>query len=265
MNKAFNSKKFLEKKKRAKKIKRWIFIIFVIILIVGFFYWMRHPNLNVEQINISKNNFSKTEKIKENILNTLKGNKFLLIPKTNALFLPREEIQNNIKKEFLEIEKAKIDLKGFKEINIEILEYKPEIILKNEDGSFFVNKEGNVFMEEPFLHTYSDLVVLENDKEISLGQNIIDGKFLSDLKDFIFKLKSLDINSKIVKNPEQDVYRLKTGRDFEIVISSADDLNFAYENVKTILDDGALKKEDLNLVDYIDLRFGNKVFYKLKE
>lgn len=265
MNKSFNSKKFLEKKKRAKKIKIWFFVIFAGFLIFGFFYWMRQPSLNVEKISVVKNNFSKAENVEASVHSVLSGNSLFLIPKTNALLLPREEAEEKIKEQFPEIEKIDIDLKGFKEIEVEVFEYEPKIILKEKDGlSYFVNKEGVVFIEEPFLHSYDDLLSLEIEADSFLGEKIIDPDFLKKINSFKDELKEININLIGLKETESGVYRLYSDIGFEIVISVSDDLDLAYENIETIFKNGALKKEDLNLVDYIDLRFGNKVFYKLK-
>lgn len=265
MNKKYNSKKLLAKKKRAKKIKRWFFVIFILILIIGFFYWMRHPSMNIDKIEIVKNSFSKSENIEASVHKVLEGNEFFLIPKTNALFLPRKEAERELKEIYPEISEIDIDLKGTKQIEVEIFEYEPEAILISNSGKYFINEEGRVFLEEPMLHSRDDLLSIEKEIEVSLGDNVIDKKFLNDLNLFVQKLKDIDIKVKIARNPEEDVYRLETGRGFEIVISSVDDLSDAVSNIQAILEKGALSKEDLDFVDYIDLRFGNKVFYKLKE
>jgi hypothetical protein len=275
MNRSYNSKKLLQRKKRNKKIKIWCFSILILVLIVGFFYWMRHSSLNVEKIRVVKNTFSKSEKLEASVSQALDGNVFLLIPKTNAFLLPRHEAEVKLKEEYPEIEKIDIDLKGLKEIEVEIFEYEPVLILAREDPAstssgmtrqgYFVNKEGNVFLEEPVLHSHDSLLEYKNENEVSVGDNVIDKGFLGNLNKFVEKLKELEINVSQFSNPEEEVFRLETDKTFEIVISLNDDLDSAFENVKTILENGALKKEDLDLVDYIDLRFGNKVFYKLKE
>ena len=266
MNRAYNSKKLLQKKKRAKKWKLIIFCVVVVLLIGGFFYWMRHPSLNIENIVVSKNHFSKAEGIQARVSEVLDDNILLLIPKTNVLFLPRYETEKKLKEEFPEIENIDIDLNGFKEIEIEVFEYEPEMVWFNGDNkSYFINKEGNIFLEEPLLHSYKDLLILESKMEnTELGMNIIDSEFLESLNSFSENLIEIEIEIKKVKHSEEDVYRIETNKDFEIVVSSNDDFDASFENIEVILEDGTLKKEDLHLVDYVDLRFGNKVFYKLK-
>lgn len=265
MNKKYNSKKFLQKKKRLQKVKRISFFVLIILVLVGFLYWMRHPSMNVDKIEIVKNSFTKAENIEATVHKVLEGNKFLLIPKTNALFLPREETEEELKKDYPEIEKIDINLQGLHKVQVEIFEYRPVIILKTAKGNYFVNSKGDVFIKEPILHPYDDLIVLEKDLDVNIGDNVIEPDFLEDLNLFSDKLNEIKIKTKLIKNPEEDIYRIETDKGFEIVISSADDLTNSVQNIQTILENGALSKEDLSLIDYLDLRFGNKVFYKLKE
>ena len=266
MSRSYKSKKFLNKKKRNVKIKMSIFGTLGVVILIGFFYWMQQPSLNIDKIEIIKNTFSKSEKIEARVSEVLDGKFLLLIPKTNALVIPRSEAEEKLKEFFPEIEKINIDLQGFHGIEVEVVEYEPKMIWCNEeDKNYFVSKEGNVFLEEPLLHSYENLLKMEDKKEnLELGQNVIDPDFLQGLNSFAEKLGDLDIEILKIKHTDEDVYRMDTNRQFEIVVSEKDDLNSAFENIETILENGALKKEDLDLVDYMDLRFGNKVFYKLR-
>jgi len=267
MDKTFNSKRLLNKKKKMKKWKYWVFSIFFAVLLFGFVYWMRDPVFNVSKIEILKNHFSKTEKIQASVISALDGNMFLFIPKTNALILPRSETEKKIKEEYPEIESVDINLKGLNDIEVEISEYEPKLIWSNKNGDkYFVNKEGKTFLKEPVLHSYDNLIKIETNQEVSdLGVSVIDPNFLSNLDTFVNKLKEIDVVVDRVVHSGEDVYYLNVKKSFKILISSQDDLSLSFENIQTILEGGALDKEKLNLIDYIDLRFGNKVFYKFKE
>jgi cell division septal protein FtsQ len=266
MNKSYNSKKLLHKKKKMFKWKVAIWCILIVALIIGFIYWMRHPNMNIETIRIVQNTFSKSERIEANVSRTLDGNIFLLIPKTNSLFLSRFQTEEKLKEEFPEIEKIDIDLKGTKEIEVQIYEWEPKMIwISGEGENFFINKEGNIFLEEPMLHGYDDLLKLQNEKQdLTLGANVINPDFMKELISFSEDLESLQIKVREVRHEDDDVFYLSTNKDFEIIISSNDSLKDSYENFKTILEDGVINKENLSVVEYIDLRFGNKIFYRLK-
>ncbi|MEK7145371.1 MAG: hypothetical protein AAB808_01350 [Patescibacteria group bacterium] len=62
---------------------------------------------------------------------------------------------------------------------------------------------------------------------------------------------------------EYQIYLKNGGR---LIISIADDLSKVLENLETILRSDNLKKALARggVIDYIDLRYGNKVFYKFK-
>lgn len=265
MNKKYNSSKFIQKKNKKRKIKIWFFLILIIFLLYGFVYLMKHPFVNIDNVQVIKNNFSKNEKVEARISEILDGKIIGLIPKTNVFLVSKHETEQKLKEDFPEIESISIDKKGLKQIEVEISEYEPKIIFKSNNKKYFVNKEGNIFMEEPILHSYEQLLVFEKEIEsVDIGINIIDSIFLDKILSFVEKTKEQNLHIKSFNYEQEDVYYLKTSDEFEMIISSQDDLNESYENFKTILEEGILDKNNLNMVDYVDLRFGNKVFYKLK-
>ncbi|MEK7176606.1 MAG: hypothetical protein AAB704_02205, partial [Patescibacteria group bacterium] len=66
-----------------------------------------------------------------------------------------------------------------------------------------------------------------------------------------------------VNAAQAQIYLKNGGR---LIISIADDLSKVLENLETILRSDNLKKALARggVIDYIDLRYGNKIFYKFK-
>lgn len=262
---SYSSTKIINKKRKKKKLKVILFFLGLILLLFGFVYWVRNPNFNINKISIIKNNFAHAENIEASVQDSLKGKILFFIPKTNVLFVPKQETKRKIKQEFPEIENIDISLKSSKEIEVKISEYEPKVIWIVNEKRYFVNKEGNIFMAEPILHSYDELPVIEDlTREVKIGDNVIASDFLMKLLTFVENLKTLDLEIYKIRIPDQEVFYLSTMKGFEILVGKNDDLEAVFENIGTIIDDGALDKENLSLIDYIDLRFGNKVFYKLK-
>jgi hypothetical protein len=267
MNKTYNSKKFLQKKKRMQKIRIWAFCILILILFFSFFYFMQQPKVLVNEIMVENNVFISSESISEQVRGIIEGKYFYIIPKNNAFFLPRNTIKTVLKNKNPALESSEINLKGLNQINITIQEYEPEILVANASNKkYFVNKEGIIFMEEPLIYSYGDLVILNTDLEnIELRSQALNSEFLGNLKNFINSLKNIDVIVLSVKNVEENIFNLKTQKGFSLRITSADDLNVSFENLKTVLLNKVIDETDLTATDYIDLRFGNKVFYKISE
>ena len=247
------------------KWKLILLILFVLMSMSIFFYWMRHSSLNIRKIDVVENSLSKTSSLEANVSNSLNGNIFFFIPKTNALFFPRFEVQENLKKSFPEIAAIDIDLKGLHEIEVEIEEYEPKIILETKNGTFFVNEFGDIFMKTPLLHSYDDLFVFSTEEDdLDIRSNFVDPEFLKSMISFLTNLESINIKVFGLDYRNEDVYYVMTDLGFEILVASTDNLEESFKNIKSIIENGALSEEDLNSVEYIDLRFGNKVFYKFK-
>jgi cell division septal protein FtsQ len=266
IGRSYNTRSFREKKKRVYYIKLTAFVILVLVLIVGSIVLIRHPVLNITNIEVGETEFADRELILTSTEDALGKNLFFFLPKSNFLLLPRFEIEQEIKKTNPSISGVSFDLKGLNKLNIEIEEYKPKVLwCKGEGGCLFVNEGGRAFMEEPFLHSFDGLLKFNNvDPGVEVGWDVIDRVFLNKILNFRESVKELDLEIKTVSSPDKDVYYLNTQNGFEILVSQTDNLEESFENLKVIFEKNAIGAEDLNIIDYIDLRFGNKVFYKLK-
>ncbi len=60
---------------------------------------------------------------------------------------------------------------------------------------------------------------------------------------------------------KEGIYELQTSENWFILLNEQNDSQITYQNLKIALDQIADKRKNLS---YIDLRFGNKVFYKFK-
>jgi len=63
-----------------------------------------------------------------------------------------------------------------------------------------------------------------------------------------------------------DEYQIQLKNGGRLIINSTDDLSIILKNLETIFRSDNLKKvlASGGILDYIDLRYGNKVFYKFK-
>jgi len=65
---------------------------------------------------------------------------------------------------------------------------------------------------------------------------------------------------------DADEYQIQLKNGGRLIINSTDDLSIILKNLETIFRSDNLKKMLAHggIIDYIDLRYGNKVFYKFK-
>ena len=166
-----------------------------------------------------------------------------------------------------------IDLKltNPRTLKIEIKEREPAGIycldLKSpSQGCYFMDNEGYIFSKAPSFsgdvyYLYSSNPPIED----PLGKNYLNSEEFQKLMPFVNTLKEIGIATRSLLATTNEYY-LELPGEGRIIINKEDNLKTVAENIESFLKDQDITKTPnfLENVSYIDMRFGNKVFYKLK-
>lgn len=195
----------------------------------------------------------------------LKQEKFLFLTQANALFFDSDDMAEHLKKKFAPIEEVLIKRDFFKRgIRIEISERKAWAVWCR-DSCFYLDNQGVLFQEAPRL--FGELILKITDErpnDFHLSDQILNGEFFNSFETFVREIGEAHgvtvININIT--PDRSFW-LETTGGWKILIDAETDFGRAKENLKLFADSAALK-EKLGELDYIDLRFPDKGFYKFK-
>lgn len=214
-------------------------------------------------------------------LELLDGDYLGVIPKTNTFFYPETFVENGLTDLFKKIDSIKIKRSGLSGIRLNIVERIPTALVcggfHNEEGldqkCYSVDKDGYVFEESPlysegvYPHYY---VSLDEEKDI-IGTYFIDTKLFSQLQKFISYIKDSKISTVGILISEKDEYELyiKNKDLSEAVVYFDNKVPFdkTASNLVAFWNDSVLKKKGTStppVFDYINLRFGNNIFYVTK-
>lgn len=274
----------LRKRRRQRLIKYWI-IILSILLFVGVISYLSHlPKIRINDV-LLKGGLLVTEKdVKEESLSFMDGSYFWLFPKDNAFLYPQNKLEKHLADKFKRIETIKVSLDGLNKIVVEITERKPVAIwckakvvavstttveseLKEKEKCYFIDLFSTIFAEAPNFSgdayfKYYGLVNSEN----PIGQKFIASSTeFTEINTFIELVKKLSIRPLYLKAKGEDEYSLVLYGGGEIFFDVKKSISLAYSNLESLL-----KTPELSLVggylpiNYIDLRYGNKLFYKLE-
>lgn len=264
---SYNTSTFQKKKKRLFYIKLTFFVILLFALLYGLIYAVRHPNFNIQTIEVSGNTFTKTSNIESRVQEIMGEKLFFFLPKTSILLLPRFEIKETLKSENTSIYQIQLNVDGLNHLIIKIEEHEPDLLVCKTGSSdcYFVNKESEIFLKEPLLHDFDDLqkIYVEED-DFTIGKKVFTEEFIISFVKFVEDLKMLNIKVERTTEDEDGVFYLETENGFDVVINVFDNLSSAADNLKTVFEKDAIDAQAQEQIDYIDLRFGNKVFYRLK-
>lgn len=266
------------RQKRSRKRKKRFLIIFVgilfgVSLFIGFFAWLfTQERFLIKNINIYDNSVVQTEDIMK-IVNKENSGKYLLLFKKQSSFIyPKNAIEDRLLEEFKRIKTIEINRKDFNTLEIYITEYKPKYLWcdkytkeSNDSSSgmnescYFTNEEGYVYAKAPF---FSGNVFFKWYTE-KLNDNPIGSLMLDD--DVFNKLITL---KDVIQSMGFDLIQITEQKegDYTFIIDGGNKILFNINQDSTTLVDtldsvlGEISKN--KTFEYIDLRFGNKVFYK---
>lgn len=276
----FKSKEIIKKRRKLflKRIYLSFFSFLLIVLVFSFLsFW---ENINFKNIEVIGEEEISEKEVLTVIEKHLEGKYIYLFSKKNIFIYPKEKIISELKNEFLKIDKLSIYRKDWTTLVVDFTERKPfalycqneEIendgILDKKENCFLMDKDGFIYDEAL---NFTKNVYFKYEEEKNLGkEKILASVFLENEKEFFEKI---NLFVRFLKDINVDVYHLyiKGNDDCKLFFNNnaylmfdkKQDLNFLLENLKTVLISlGDLEGKEF---DYIDLRFGNKIYYKFKD
>ena len=263
------------RKKRRDVVKRRVGIALgvLVVLFVGFGFLARAKEVNIVDVTVTGNKIVDQEALQNFSWSVLHEYYLWLYPKSNVMIYPTRELERRILEHFKRIEKINFSINTDRVLNLAVTERGVKYVWCDKAmRCYFADMYGYIFDEAPY---FSGPVYVKFyggiDESVSIaGQTVFGGKF-ADLASFVESVKNLGI--------EVTGVNIKTDNEVEIhlpeyqseaakiIFNPTHDLYRTLENLKTALEseplvtDMANRKEDLL---YIDLRFGNKVYFKFK-
>ncbi len=272
------------KKKRNKKLIRYGIVIFLVSLIVGVTAYLSHrQEFRISKVTLSGGILVTEEEVQRETLQYLAGSHLLLFPKDNAFWYSKKGIKEHLKETFKRIDTIDVRLEGLKTVVIDITERKhfamwcegeprnTEAVF--EDGTegskgdpcYFLDQNGTVFAEAPSFSgdAYFKYYGLLNENPI--GKEFMDSSSFAELSAFVETMKHLGVQPRSLFAKGEGEFSLFIFGGGEIYFDTKESLIRTADNLRTLLRSPTLATSTRGLpVEYIDLRFGNKLFYKLK-
>ena len=101
-------------------------------------------------------------------------------------------------------------------------------------------------------------------KSDPLKQNFSNEKTFKNLVEFVKLLRRLNITADEIWTNDGEVYAIVTKEKVKLYVDGGGDILEIFDNLETVIKRDAINQAQFANIDYIDLRFGNRVFYKLK-
>jgi len=252
-----------------------------LVFLMGLVFLLRANFLQVENFNVIGNVGVSTQDIQNVAINFISGNELLVIPKSNIFLLSKRNLATALLANFGRIESVDLNKQFLnRSMDITVKERQADYLwcsgdLSAQAGCFFMTKDGFIFEKASF--TMSDFLASSASWAEPTNKLIFEGNLEGNpiMKSFAtptqmqnylklvktFQNANIEIVSINIESADKATAKSSLG---DIIFSPEEaDLSLVAQNAILLIND-AKSKNPSAIFNYIDTRFGNKMFYKLQ-
>ena len=240
-------------------------------------YVSRISGLNIVSIEIADNNITDADAIKAEVQQEISGDYLWFIPKANILLYPENKIKELLSNDFKRLKDINLSIKDNQTLLLNLTERMPlytwcgnniDTTASAEQKCYFLDKDGYIYDEAPY---FSGDVYFKFYGKADIGTYFYKDVFtqLAYLKDTMTTMGLKPVSMFVDDLGDAKVF-LASSATVEPYIAFKIDSDFqnVAENLETALSTEPLLSNFKNKyasLEYIDLRFGNKVYYKFSK
>jgi len=273
--KVFKSSRSAQKKRKqfAKRFGTLATLLLVLFIGLAWSSWL--PDLTIERVVVRNNTTVPEEDVRTYIEERLSGGYLNIFSRANVFLLQPSVIEKELLERFRKIKNIDVSRDSLRSVVVEINERKPYYLWcpTVDKGNipqtcYFLDIDGFTFAAAPY---FSGHVYFEFRDKLKNATNPIGTYFLpeEEFKPLISlrnSLRALDLHPNEMVIDEHGDYRFVLPSGTHIIFNPAQDFDLLFNNLLATFDTEQFKGKDIERVslEYIDLRFKNKVYYRFK-
>ena len=252
------------KPKRRKIILKnrffWFFILISIAISIIFYLICFCSFFQVKKIDIVGNQKILSEEIKK-LTEINFPRKIAFLKSQSILLIDFQKIEREILGQIPQIGIVSFERDLPERLIVSVSEREPIFLFEKDQHYFFIDKEGVIFEKISEKDNWLIVKISGIEREPKLGEQIIEKEKISQILEIQSGLKELknEVISVEIANPQR--INIKTFEGWEIYFNSQNDISNQVFNLGVILKEKISPEKRRNL-EYIDLRFGNQIYYK---
>jgi hypothetical protein len=248
--------------------KRVGIICGVLVLCTGFVFLTRIPKLQVDTVTVEGTNVADPEEVSLYVAKLLEGRALYVFPKTSIILVSSHFIQKNIEADFPRFQSVSVTKSSMHSLHLRVKEYEGVYLwCETEMNCFFMDKKGVVFAPAPYFSGNAYVKIYTN-KGGTVPFNPITPSELAMIGVIIERLKAISITPdefNFVSDHQLAVAFSHNGNRADIYFDPRRDaeesLEVLYSGMR-VESFGRVYRDTQKRLEYIDLRFSNKMVYK---
>jgi cell division septal protein FtsQ len=247
------------KRRKAFLIRLYGGIFLGIVFVVLFFWLMQKPFFRVSDIAVRGLDTLDAEEIISIGKDNFDGKYLFLIPKDNILFYPKDKMENSLLSYDARIKNVEIKISKERLLMIDVEEHIPAYLYCDEN-CLYMNSGGYIYRDASGVPQEIYTVFRDKMGQVTLRENYTP-EFWEEVKELLgfFHEKGMKIRM-IEKTGEVD-FIFHTNNDMAIKVDF-DESEKTLQKYLDIFIDSNRELINSDSLEYIDARFGKKIFYK---
>ncbi len=260
----------LRARKRKRRLRLALAGIAALLLLCGALVGLtRLPALQIERVEVTGARTLATGTVEAFVRAQLEGNYLFLFPKRNIFLYPKQALNEALRKEYPSLASVEARAEDFGALEVALAEREPRALWCSAPGSaecYFMDEHGAVYAPAP---TFSSPVYLSYAGEVS-GERL-PKQYVTPAQ---FSALAALVEALVQKLPEESAayiavdtvgdVRMAFVSGFTLLFTLADAGGDIFERFTLVLGAEPLAGKKLSDLEYLDLRFGDKLYYKLK-
>lgn len=273
------SDRIIRRKRRRATLRIVVFLLLLALVAGGAITLTRVDALDIKNIVVQGNNEVSTDEVK-NIAETYASSSWLYIfPQKNIIIYPTKDLENDLQSRYPRFSDVDVYRKGLTSIEIQVIERQPNALWCDEnDSCFLVDKEG--FIYAPFIGTITGETLDRQSSSTSafvifsggiaatstpIGTTINSSSTFSSMISLLQGMKGHGLTPERVNIRNKHEFSVHVNPGGDVIFSDIRPLSESLDNLIAALESAAFKgTSSPQNFDYIDTRFGNKIFFKMK-
>lgn len=257
----------LKQRKRRRRVRvALVLCLLLAVLFAGAAGLAHIPALQVARISVTGTETLASSTLQKFVEDRIAGSYLWVFPKRNIFLYPKKAIVSAILRAYPVLASTDVHAGDFHTIAVTVVERTPRALWCEGAACYFIDENGVVYQEAP---TFSAPIYISYSGEASGSalprQYLTPAQFqaLSALVDAVEEKLQGETADSVSVDANKDV-RVHFLSGFELFFGLNDQAGDVFERISLALTAGPLVDHPLSAFEYLDLRFGDKLYYKLK-
>ncbi len=270
-------REIVEKRRRQTRLKRIAISAIVVVLLSVCIFIIKRPALQIYDVDVLGAEVVDTRAVQQAMVTDISGHILFVIPRTSRFFYPKKKIMTDLRAQFPRIKTLSVKLSG-RTLTATMTEHTIDYLWCGVDTAvnpdcYSVDTDGSIFSEAP---DFSGTIYFRFFTPVSgdpINGVVLPDTELANVISFVHALKTAGFPAKAFALKPDGTREFFLSGDFSgnkqvIILGPETDFTKATTNLLSALAVQPLKKDmatKQSKLDYIDLRYTDKVYYKFEQ